>query len=135
MIRLFIVLGLLAVLLSLAAWEQVYIDKTYGKMIDETSALVLAVNSTPEGPEKKTPFAPELKNRVDSLYSYWQKKERKMCIVTRHMELSYISDALIYARNFIHNDNKEEATAGLDRLKYLVEAYRQVYGINFLNIL
>jgi len=131
MTRLFVVMGLVAALLALATWEQIYIDKTYDKMKFETAALLESVNAHPD----EVPFNIYTKKRVDELHDYWIKKERRMCVVSRHMELSYISDALIYARNFIHFDNKEEACAGLERLKYLLDAYSHIYGINGWNIL
>jgi len=135
MTRLFIILGLVAALLALATLEQVYIDRTYSKMIRETNVLLAVVAATPENEDKEAFFSDSVKSRVDALHEYWMKQERKMCIFTRHMELSYISDALIYAQNFIHFHNKEEASAGLERLRYLVTTYSKIYGINFTNIL
>jgi hypothetical protein len=135
MTRVIAIFVLLVALLSFAVLEQVFIGKVYGKMLSETIDLINIVNATPEGPDKKTLFDQYTKIRVNELHDYWIKSERKMCIITRHIELSYISDALIYARNFIHYDNKEEACAGLERLKYLIEAYSHVYGLNTLNIL
>jgi len=135
MTRLFIILGLVAALAVLATVEQVYIDRTYKHMIHETNVLLGVVAATPENEDKEAFFSENIKNRVDSLHKYWMKRERKMSIVTRYMELSYISDALIYAQNFIHHHNKEEASAGLERLRYLVTSYSEIYGINFTNIL
>jgi len=135
MTRLLIILGLVVALVALATVEQIYIDRTYSKMIRETNVLLANVSATPENENKEALFSESVKNRIDALHDYWMKQERKMSIVTRHMELSYISDALIYAQNFIHFHNKEEASAGLERLRYLVTTYSKIYGINFTNIL
>jgi len=135
MTRLFVVLGLLGALVGLAICEQLYIDRAFDKMRAETTALIEAVHGTPFDDDNKGTFDDYVKARIDELHKYWIKKERKMCVFMRHMELSYVSDALIYARNFIHFDNQEEAMAGLARLEYLLDAYSQIYGLNVLNIL
>ena len=134
MTRLIIVLTLVAALLGLAAWEQIFIDKAYSKMKSDTAALLTAIKEIPND-AKDLVSSNENKAKVDTMREYWAKKERQMSAVNRHMELSYISDALIYAQNFIHHDNKEEACAGLERLAYLLDAYSHIYGINGWNIL
>jgi len=135
MIRFLVILGLIAAVLALAAFEQVYVGRTYDRMKSETSAILSEVYATAENPDKEAPFSDDLKNRIDTLHRYWMNKEPKMCALTRHMELSYISDALIYARNFIHNGNKEEAAGGLERLSYLLDTYSHIYSVNGWNIL
>ena len=133
MIRFCVILLLAAALVGVAFWEQSYIDNTFKKMENETATLIQMILDVPEeGELYKSPAT--VKHKIDHLHRFWIKKERKMCIVMRHMELSYISDALIYARNFVHFDNKEESCAGLERLNYLITAYSQVYGTNAINI-
>jgi len=134
MTRLILVLTLLAALIGLAVAEQVSVEKVYSKMKVETAAIIASVSETPEG-EDKTEFNDYTKLRIDDLHKYWIKKERKLCIIIKHIDLSYISDALIYARNFVHFGNKEEAMAGLLRLEYLLDTYHAVYGLNGVNIL
>jgi len=134
MMRLIAVLVLLAALIGLAVAEQVTVDHVYGKMKTETAAVMELVKLTTEG-EPKTEFGQETKDRIDDMHAYWLGKERKLGIIIKHIDLSYISDALIYARNFIHSGNKEEALGGLRRLEYLLESYHGVYGLNGVNIL
>jgi len=136
MTRLFIVLGLVGALLSIAIFEQLHISQTFGYMKRETSAILSAIKEIPP-PEKKEDYkSPEIaKTKIDELHRFWTEKEGKLCVLLRHMELSYISDALVYARNFVHFDNQEESCAGLERLKYLLDTYSKVYGMNGWNIL
>jgi len=131
--RLAIILVIATALVAFAAVEQVTIDKTFKKMGRETDALIQMINAVPEDDEAyKSPVL--VKEKIDYLHHYWIKTEKRLCVFMRHMELSYISDALIYARNFVHFDNKEESCAGLERLRYLVDAYSHVFGINALNM-
>jgi molybdopterin-guanine dinucleotide biosynthesis protein A len=130
MTRFIVILSVLAALIGLAVVEQVCIHNTYDKMKADTAALIMAVNETPD----ETPFDDYTRARANDLYEYWLKKERSMSVLIRHIDLSYISDALIYARNFIRFDNKEEASAGLARLDYLLDTYSHVYSLNGLNI-
>jgi hypothetical protein len=137
MTRIITVLVLLFALLGLAIAEQTSINRVYTKMENETAAIIELVRETPdkESPMDTIEFAPYIKARVNALYDYWVSHEHKMSMIIRYIDLSYISDALIYARNFIEFDNKEEALAGLTRLDYLVKSYHKMYGLNGANIL
>ena len=73
--------------------------------------------------------------RVDALNDYWERRENRMSILVRHVDLALVADSLLYARNFIHFDNKEEAMAGLVRLEYFVTTYKTIFGVNVVNIL
>jgi signal transduction histidine kinase len=131
MARLIAILTLLVALLAIATVEQVCIHRVYDKMKTETAAISALVNAT----EDETEINDYVKIRAENLHKYWIKREKGMSIFVRHIDLSYISDALIYANNFIEFDNKEEAMAGLQRLEYLLDTYSNVYGFNGLNIL
>jgi hypothetical protein len=131
--RLFAILTLLAALIGLAIAEQVCVAKVYGHMERETEAIIRLVESTPEV-DNKADFG-AIENRVDAMHKYWQRRERYLGIVIKHIDLSYISDALIYARNFIKSGNKEETVGGFNRLEYLLKSYHNVYGLNGVNIL
>ena len=136
MLRAGLILGLLGILIGLAVAEQVVINNVYGHMKKETAAIIKMVESHEDthNPDNFK-FGEEVKERVDGLHSYWLGRERNMSIIVRFVDLSLVSDALIYARNFIHFDNKEEAMAGLSRLEYLVQSYKHAFGLNGVNIL
>ena len=135
MTRMIVVLCLLAGLITFAIVEQVCIDRVYSKMMDETTAIIEVVQSTQFDSDNQGTFDDYTKARVDELHNYWIKRERRLGILIRHVDLSYVSDALIYAQNFIHFDNQEEAMAGLRRLEYLLDSYSGIYGLNGINIL
>jgi len=135
-IRAFLVLTLLGIIIGLATTEQVIINRVYGHMQRETTAIIKMVeshNDTYNPDDFK--FNDDVRVRIDKLHRYWLSRERNMTIIIRHIDLSLVGDALIYARNFIHFDNKEESMAGLARLDYLVHSYRNVFGLNGVNIL
>jgi len=131
MIRVGLVLLLIATIVGLATFEQIYIDKAFTRLEAEATAITQMVSQIPY----KGEFDEETKERMANLHSWWQNKEHKMGVFIRHIDLSYISDAMIYAKNFIDFDNKEEAMAGLGRLNYLIDTYSTVYGLNGFNIL
>jgi|GEM_PF-944845 len=137
MTRIITVLILLFALIALATAEQVSISKTYNHMEDETSAIIELVRDVPDktNPLDTVTIAPYIGDRINALYDYWVEKEHKLSMIIRYIDLSYISDALIYAKNFIEFDNKEEALAGLARLEYLLKSYHKMYGVNGFNIL
>jgi len=127
---------LLLILVGFAIGEQFWVKDVYGKMGNETASLIQTVEATPDTVNKEDfKFDDYLKIKIDELHDYWIKKEKNLSIIIRYIDLSYISDALIYAQNFMHADNKEETLAGLKRLKYLVDSYSAIYGFNGINIL
>ena len=134
MVRIISVIVLFLSLIALAVFEQIYIKKTYDFMKTETKILVQRVMETPDL-DDETVIADDVKMRAERLNNYWQAREHKLCTLIRHVDLSYISDALIYAKNFIDFDNKEESMAGLARLTYLLDTYSKMYGFNGANII
>ena len=134
MVRIISVIVLFLSLIALAVFEQIYIKKTYDFMKTETKILVQRVMETPDL-DDETVIADDVKMRAERLNNYWQAREHKLCTLIRHVDLSYISDALIYAKNFIEFDNKEESMAGLARLTYLLDTYSKMYGFNGANII
>jgi len=136
MIRTLAILVLLGTIVGLAVTEQVIVDNVYGKMVEETAAIIAMVESTPDthNPDDFK-FGDDIKSRIDKLHRYWIRRERHLSIIIRHIDLTYVSDSLIYARNFIHFDNKEESMSGLSRLEYFLDTYKNVFGFNGANIL
>lgn len=135
MTRIITVLVLVAVLAGLAITEQTCIEKVYDKMKAETEQLITLVKESPDPKETDDEFDQYIVAKVNELHRYWMKKEKDMSVLIKHIDLSYVSDALVYAKNFIEFGNQEEAMAGLLRLKYLLDTYSHVYGLNLTNIL
>ena len=132
----FLVLGLLGLLIGFAVTEQVIINNVYGHMQRETASIIQMVESHADTTNPDDfKFNDDVRTRIDALHSYWIGRESRMSILIRHVDLSFVSDSLIYARNFIHFDNKEEAMSGLTRLEYFVDSYKTIFGINGVNIL
>jgi hypothetical protein len=123
---------LLLALVGVAVAEQIYIGRVYRHMKAETAALIALVDTYPD---EGTDFDQYLKTQIDDMYEYWTGREKKLCILIKHIDLLNISNAIIYAQNFVHNDNKEETLAGLRQLAYLIDSYHAIYGFNGANIL
>jgi hypothetical protein len=123
---------LLLALIGVALAEQFYIGGVYKHMAAQTAALIAEVE---DYPDEGTKFDQYLVQQVDDLQKYWTGREKKLCIIIRHVDILNISNALVYAQNFVHNDNKEETLAGLRQLAYLVDSYKTIYGFNGANIL
>lgn len=130
MTRLIITFVLVASLLTLASLEQHFITTTYNRLGNETHELTVAIYAA-SGPIN----TPQNIAKVNNLYEYWLKKERRLCMLARHIDLSYISDAIIYVKNFVYFDNKEEACVGLEKLKYLIETHAFNVGTSIQNVI
>ena len=77
----------------------------------------------------------ENKAQIASIEKYWLKRERVFCYVVKHTETFQISDAIIYAKNFIEFGNKEEVMSALRKLTYLVDVHHYNLGTSFENII
>ena len=129
MARLIITFVLIIGLVSLAVTEQIFIKRTYDtldKDLDSLSANVYA---------SETISTTDNIDKINSMYNGWLKKEKKLCLVARHSELSQISDSLIYIKNFVYFNNKEEACVGIEKLKYLIATHSHNIGTSIQNVI
>jgi hypothetical protein len=131
--RLIIVVLLAAVLVGLAAVEQHFIQGAYGRLEREANELYTMIHASPD-PEAKID-TPENKAKIDGMYEWWLKTERRLTMLARHFDLAQISTNLIYAKNFIHFDNKEEANVGLLQVIYLVKTHSFNVGTSIQNVI
>jgi len=115
--RLIIVFALLLILGGIATTEQLWVRNIYNRLDHDLSVLVASVNET----EKiDTPYNIELSQKM---YDQWVRDERRLVMIARHFDLMQVSDALIYIKNFVYFDNKEEASVGMKKLKYLIDTH------------
>ncbi len=121
------------VLLIAAAviWEQVYVNQTFKHMEDQVDALMTAVEACGDD----TADTDENKAQIAAIEKYWLKRERVLCYLVKHTETFQISDAIIYAKNFIEFGNKEEVMSALRKLEYLVEVHSYNMGTSLENII
>lgn len=133
MVRFFIVLALAGALVGMAILEQHFIQGAYGRLERDTEALIASVMAD----EDKEAFIATEANiaLVNHMYDYWLVYEKRLSMLARHFDLAQVSDALIYAKNFIVFDNKEEAMAGLLRLRYLIKTHSFNVGTSIQNVI
>jgi len=131
-IRLIIVVTLLVGLIGLATFEQIFIARSFNTLRDGAIELIAVINQ----PENESPVDTKSnKEKIDTMYDFWIRRERNLAMLARHADLAQISDAIIYARNFIYFDIREEAAAGLTRLIYLIDTHSFNIGTSFQNII
>jgi len=129
MTRLIITLGILAALIGIAFWEESYASGVYGKLeADMETLAAIMEHQDDEGIKSNT----EMVNRM---YDEWIKSEPTLSIISRHFDLVQVSDALIYVKNFVEFGNKEEAFAGIQRLRYLINAHKEQLSTGWVNII
>jgi len=142
MTRLIITLSILGLLIGGAVWEQDFIKRSYGRLSEDLDALVAVMTVQVEeaklaGIEIKDAKidTPENIAHVQAMHDFWIKREKRLAMITRHFDLAQISDALIYMKNFVEFGNAEEAFAGAQRLRYLIDAQLFNLGANLQNVI
>jgi len=140
--RMIITLVLLLLLVGVAIWEQDFIGKSYNKLSTDLEALVATMTAQVEdaiasGGEGKDAVinTPENIAHVQAMHNFWTKREKSLVMVARHFDLAQISDALIYVKNFVEFGNAEEAFAGAQRLRYLIDAHLFNLGASIQNVI
>jgi len=133
MARLIICIVLALGLIGLATTEQIVIQGTYDRLDDKATALTARVRQLSDA---KLPIDTEQNIReANEMYEWWLVRERRLSMLARHFDLAQVSDAIIYAKNFIEFDNDEEAMAGLLRLRYLIKTHSFNVGTSIQNVI
>lgn len=142
MTRLLATITLLLLLIGAAVLENNLINKSYnrlGKDLDKLETTMTAqveeakaAGKEPKDAEINTPENIALANKM---YKYWKSREKNLVMVTKHFDLAQISDALIYMKNFVEFGNAEEAFAGAQRLRYLIDSHLFNFGANVQNVI
>jgi hypothetical protein len=119
------------VIITGTVWEQIFLNRTYDALETKLAAVMEGVTAEPED----VIDTPANKARIDDLYDYWLKTESTLCYLVKHTETFQISDSILYAKNFIHFNNKEEAMVALTKLQYLFSVRHYNVGTSFQNII
>ena len=112
-------------------WEQIYVRQTFKYLEQQVSSLIVSVKSCSDDAADTQ----SNKDQIAAIEKYWLKRERTFCYLVKHSETFQISDAIIYAKNFIEFGNKEEVMSALRKLSYLVDIHHYNMGTSFENII
>lgn len=122
---------ILLLIIGAVIWEQVYVNQTFQNLETQINALILSVESCGD----ETADTDENKQKIAEIEKYWLKREKALCYLVKHTETFQISDAIIYAKNFIEFGNKEEVMSALRKLTYLVKVHSYNMGTSLENII
>ena len=124
-------ISILLLIIGAVIWEQVYVNQTFNHLEDQIDALIVSVQACgDENADTDTNKA-----QITEIEKYWMKREKALCYLVKHTETFQISDAIIYAKNFIEFGNKEEVMSALRKLEYLVEVHSYNMGTSLENII
>jgi len=132
MIRVGIIIALVAILATLATLEQHWVQGSYRELERRTDALISSIGLLGED-ERVDSY--ENKAMIDEMYDFWVRRERRLTMLARHFDLSQISMNIIYVKNFIYFDNKEEAFVGILNIQYLIKTHSFNVGTSIQNII
>lgn len=122
---------ILVLIIGAVIWEQVYVNQTFNHLEKQVNALIISVEAC--GDEDAD--TESNKTQIASIEKYWLKREKVLCYLVKHTETFQISDAIIYAKNFIDFGNKEEVMSALRKLSYLLKVHTYNMGTSLENII
>ena len=129
MTRLIITIVLLVGIITAAVFELMYINRVYNTLETELTAFSQIIYAQ-ENIDTESNIT-----KASDMYDYWIKHEHKLAMIARHIDLASISDALIYIKNFVAFNNKEETCVGIEKLRYLLLTRDFNVGISIQNII
>jgi hypothetical protein len=129
--RLLVMIFIVILVAACAVWEQIFLSRTYKELDIKLTAVVQSVKSSPED----SVDTEQNKSLISDLYEFWLQKERTLMFLVRHNETFQISDSIIYAKNFIDFNNKEEAMVALTKLEYLFSVRHYNIGTSWQNLI
>jgi molybdopterin-guanine dinucleotide biosynthesis protein A len=129
--RLVAIIFIVVLIATGAVWEQIFINRTYNELEAKLNALVDSVENSPEDAVDTE----QNKALANDLYEVWLEKERVLCYLVKHTETFQVSDSIIYAKNFINFNNKEEAMVALTKLQYLFQVRHYNIGTSPQNLI
>lgn len=122
---------IMLLIIGAVIWEQVYVHQTFQHLENQVNALMASVETCgDDNADTETN-----KTQIAEIENYWLKHEKVLCYLVKHTETFQISDAIIYAKNFIDFGNKEEVMSALRKLSYLVEVHNYNMGTSLENII
>ena len=122
---------ILVLIIGAVIWEQVYVNQTFNHLEKQVNALIVSVEAC--GDEDAD--TESNKTQIANIEKYWLKREKVLCYLVKHTETFQISDAIIYAKNFIDFGNKEEVMSALRKLSYLLKVHTYNMGTSLENII
>ena len=129
MIRLGIIVLLAAALVTLGALEQHWVQGSYHELDQQLTVLYERMRT------QEDVDTTENINHVDMMYEFWIERERRLTMLARHFDLSQISTNIIYVKNFVYFNNKEEAFVGILNIKYLIKTHSFNVGTSIQNVI
>ena len=129
--RWIVTLCIVALIIAAVVWEQIYVNRTFQHLESQVNALIAAVEACGDD----NADTDENKAQIAAIESYWLKREQVLCYLVKHTETFQISDAIIYAKNFIEFGNKEEVMSALQKLSYLIKVHKYNLGTSLENII
>jgi hypothetical protein len=129
--RFMVIIFITILILAGVVWEQIFFKLTYNELEMKLKNVKTAVENSAEA-AVDTDYNIAL---IEELYDVWLEKERVLCYLVRHTETFQVSDSILYARNFIKFNNKEEAMVGITKLEYLFSVRHYNIGTSWQNII
>ncbi len=124
-------LVILLLIIGGVVWEQVYVNQTFKLLNQQLDTLLASVSVCGDD----SVDTDENKERIAAMEQTWLKREQALCFIVKHTETFQISDAIIYAKNFINFGNKEETMNALTKLQYLFKVHHYNLGTSWENII
>jgi len=122
---------ILILIIAAVIWEQIYVTQTFEGLESQVDALIVTVEACGDDNVDTA----ENKAQIAAIEAYWLKHEKVLCYLVKHTETFQISDAIIYAKNFIEFGNKEETMSALNKLSYLGQVHSYNMGTSLENII
>lgn len=126
--RIIAVIVITLVIIGLAIWELLYIDSTIDVMNAKCGEIYTEIST-------QTTVTDKLSQQVDNIEKYWLKREKTLCLVISHKDMSNIGDYIGYLKASVRNDNLADCQTYALLLRENMRYLGHMISFNFENIL
>ena len=126
--RIVCVIVISILLFAVVIFQQVFADTTIDDLLGRINVLDTKISAQSEIDTD------ELKSLSQTLDEFWTEKEKILCLIISHNDLTRVGEQIKRVKVYIENNDKPNCVVELEALKFYAESYRHVMEINFQNL-
>ena len=114
-------------LITICTIEQLLANKYFKEVEERANNLYVQFLSTNQIDTK-------IISNTNELADFWKNKENILCTFVNHKEIEEIGEEITKMQAAVKNNNLQQYLESLDLIKFYVEGYKHIIGINLQNI-
>lgn len=125
--RIWIIIGIIAVLITLITLEQIFLNNTINYLNEQTYSLESEIT------ENENINSEYLINKINDFHVNWHKKETILCLICNHKDIENVGEQIEKLKVVIKQNDKEQAEVEIELLTLYVKTFEQLVSVTIEN--